>query len=61
MEDRKSVSSPTSDDGPVQGKADDFDPPESSGGPEVEDRPRPPSSYDIDATSPPPPSDGAKK
>ena len=49
------VSTPISDDRPPQEKADDFDPPVTSGGPIVDDKPGPPTSYDVDG------SDAAKK
>lgn len=53
MENRKIVSIPVSDDRPPKTKSDDFEPPETSGGPIVEDRP--PGSYDIDVAPPPSP------
>lgn len=57
MENRKIVSTPVSDERPPKAKSDDFDPPENSGGPTVEDRPP---AYDIDAAPPPPPAGGAE-
>jgi hypothetical protein len=58
MENRKIGSTPASDERSPKVKSDDFEPPENSGGPPVEDRPP---AYDIDVAPPSPPAGVAGK